>query len=99
MRNTKPPSIALTTISASNSSAANALDRVIDIAPVPLLPGEKQSDYVDVAVRFVRDAKPKDAIEDFLIRDVIDLTWEIFRLRRLKSGILNASMGEGVSRY
>jgi hypothetical protein len=72
------------------------LDRVVTIAPAPLLPGEKQADYSDVAVRVVRAAKPRDAIEEFLIRDVIDLTWEILRLRRLKSGILKASMSVGV---
>ena len=49
-----------------------------------------------MAVRVVRAANPRDAIEEFLIRDVIDLTWEILRLRRLKSGILKASMSLGV---
>jgi hypothetical protein len=76
------------------SALSDALDRVVTIAPAPLLPGEKQADYV--AVRVVRAANPRHAIEEFLIRDVIDLTWEILRLRRLKSGILKASMSAGV---
>jgi hypothetical protein len=78
------------------SAVSDVLDRVVTIAPAPLLPGEKQADYSDVAVRVVRAANPRDAIEEFLIRDVIDLTWEILRLRRLKSGILKASMSVGV---
>jgi hypothetical protein len=41
-------------------------------------------------------AKPEDAIEELLVRDVIDLTWEVFRLRRTKAGVLNASMSDGV---
>jgi len=41
-------------------------------------------------------AQPKDAVEEFLTRDVVDLTWEILRLRRLKVGLLRASMGDGV---
>ena len=36
------------------------------------------------------------AIEEFLIRDAIDLTWEILRLRRVKGGVLKASMNFGV---
>jgi hypothetical protein len=78
------------------SALSDALDRVVTIAPAPLLPGEKQADYSDVAVRVVRAANPRDAIEEFLIRDVIDLTWEILRLRRAKSGMLKASMSAGV---
>jgi hypothetical protein len=78
------------------SALSDALDRVVTIAPAPLLPGEKQADYSDVAMRVVRAANPRDAIEEFLIRDVIDLTWEILRLRRAKSGMLKASMSAGV---
>jgi hypothetical protein len=71
--------------------------RVVAIASAPLLPGEKQPDYDEVALRIVRAAKPRDAIEEFLIRDVVDLTWEILRLRRVKAGILRASAGDGVN--
>jgi hypothetical protein len=88
------PSLSLT--STVGSPAANALDRVIAIAPAPLLPSEEEADYAEVAERFVSAAKPRDAIEEFLIRDAIDLTWEILRLRRAKVGILKASMNAGV---
>lgn len=94
MHNTKSPSPSLTSTVAP--PAANALDRVIAIAPAPLLPGEEEADYTEVAVRLVSAAKPRDAIEEFLIRDAIDLTWEILRLRRAKVGILKASMNTGV---
>jgi hypothetical protein len=94
MQNTKPPSLSIT--STVGSQAANALERVIAIAPAPLLPGEEEADYAEVGVRFVGIAKPRDAIEEFLIRDAIDLTWEILRLRRAKAGILKASMNAGV---
>jgi hypothetical protein len=91
MQNTKPlpPSLA---------SPITVLDRLIAIAPAPLLPGEKETDYTTIAVRIVRASGPRDAIEEFLIRDIIDLTWEILRLRRVKTGILRASAGDGVDR-
>jgi hypothetical protein len=80
------------------SQVSDVLDRVIAITPAPLLPGEKQADYVDVALRIVRGARPRDAIEEFLVRDVVDLTWEILRLRRIKPGMLRASMSAGVGK-
>ena len=96
MQNVRPTDLAPAAEHLSPVSAA--IDRIITIAPAPLLPGEKQADYADVAVRIVRAAKPRDAIEEFLVRDVVDLTWEILRLRRIKAGILRASMGTGVQR-
>lgn len=74
----------------------DVLDRVIAIAPASLLPGEKEADYATIAARIVSASGPGDAIEEFLIRDVVDLTWEILRLRRAKAGILKSSMGDGV---
>ena len=66
------------------------------IAPAPLLPGEREVDYASLAARIVGVARPRDAIEEFLTSDVIDLTWETLRLRRLKAGILRASIGTGI---
>ena len=67
-----------------HSVISDVLDRVVTIAPAPLLPGESQGDYAEVALRIVKAAQPKDAIEEFLSRDVIDLT--------------TASAGNGVRR-
>ena len=78
------------------SSAINVLHRVVAIAPAPLLPGEKEADYATITGRIVGVSRPRDAIEEFLIRDVIDVTWEVLRLRRIKAGVLRASMGAGV---
>ncbi len=89
MKMTPSSSIAL-------SSDADCLSRVAGIAPAPLLPGEQEADYANLTARIVAVAQPRDAIEEFLTRDVIDLTWEILRLRRLKAGLLRASIGSGV---
>jgi hypothetical protein len=90
----KPPPHSLTLTPAS--SAGKALGRVIAIAPAPLLMGEDEADYAEVAGRIVGATRPRDALEELLLRDVIDLTWEILRLRRVKVGMLRASMGAGV---
>ena len=78
------------------SSSPDVLDRVIGISPEPLLPGEAQADYDSVATRIVAVARPRDAIEEFFTRDVIDLTWDILRLRRAKAGLWRAAASKGV---
>ena len=50
-------------------------------------------------MQIVRAAKPRDTIEEFLIRDVVDLTWEVLRLRRVKAALLRASLHTGVSEF
>ena len=52
-----------------------------------------------MAGRVAGAAGPRDAIEEILIRDVIDLTWEVLRLRRIKAGILKASMAQACAKF
>ena len=75
---------------------SDVLERILGVAAPPLVPGENEGQYASLAARIVAGARPRDAIEELLTRDVIDLTWEILRLRRVKAGILNASMHQGV---
>jgi hypothetical protein len=75
---------------------SDVLERVLGVAAPPLVPGENEGQYASLAASVVAGARPRDAIEELLTRDVLDLTWEILRLRRVKAGILNASMSEGV---
>jgi hypothetical protein len=87
-----------TAFAVAKTPATNVLERVIGIAPAELLAGETEADYLSVAQRIVAVAQSKDAIEEFLTRDIVDLTWEVFRLRRVKAALLRASAGEGVSK-
>ena len=84
--------------SVAQSAGVDVAQRIIGIAPAPLLPTEAESDYLGVAARIVAVAQPKDPIEEFLTRDVVDLTWEILRSRRLKGGLLRAAVSKGVHR-
>ena len=84
--------------SLTRQSSEDSIDRVAKIAPAPLLPGEQEADYLALIARIVAVAQPRDAIEELLTRDVIDLSWEILRLRRMKSGLLRASIGVGIGR-
>ena len=84
--------------SVAQSAGVDIVQRIIGIAPAPLLPTEAEADYLGLAARIVALAQPKDPIEEFLTRDVVDLTWEILRLRRLKGGLLRAAVSKGVHR-
>jgi hypothetical protein len=84
--------------SVAQSAGVDIVQRIIGIAPAPLLPTEAEADYRGVAARIVALAQPKDPIEEFLTRDVVDLTWEILRSRRLKGGLLRAAVSKGVHR-
>jgi hypothetical protein len=92
MLNVKAPQIA--------SASPGSLDKPDSpggVAPAPLLPGEDRAEYAKLTSQFLATAKPTDFIEEILARDAIDLSWEIFRLRRLKAGQLRMACGLGVS--
>ena len=61
------------------------------------MPDGQEADYANLIASIVAVAQPRDAIEEILTRDFIDLTWEILRLRRLKAGLLRSSIGSGIS--
>jgi hypothetical protein len=96
MQNVRPTG--LQSVTGHLSPISGVINRVVAIAPAPLLPGEQEAEYVTHVARIVAVAKPRDAIEEILTRDAIDLTWEILRLRRMKVGLLRASMGSGIER-
>src|SRR5262245_39355744 len=66
--------------------------------PTPIMEGEDIALYDDLLTRISTAVKPKDILEDIWVREVIDLTWETFRLRRLKWTLLTAAAGEGLTK-
>jgi hypothetical protein len=64
--------------------------------PPPLIKGENPADYQALLKRVSIAVQPKDVLDEIWVRDIVDLYWEMLRLRRLKAGLLNASMGDGL---
>jgi hypothetical protein len=62
----------------------------------PSFPGEDEAGYARLSAQFLAAVKPIDFVEELLLRDAIDLTWGIFRLRRMKAGLLRMAAGKGV---
>jgi len=64
--------------------------------PPPLIAGEDPAAYAALRHRVADAVRPKDILEEIWLRDVVDLTWDVFRLRRLKAHLLRAAAHEGV---
>jgi hypothetical protein len=57
----------------------------------PLLGSEKHTDYEELFAKISEAVKPADILEEIWICDIADLTWEVWRLRRLKANLIDAS--------
>ncbi len=73
------------------SDSARA-EQLAVFGPPPLLEGEDPAAYNEFLMLISTDVKPTDILEDIWVREIADLVWEILRLRRLKSSLLNAMM-------
>jgi hypothetical protein len=58
--------------------------------PPPLLNGEDPRAYDKLLAEVSSYVKPADILEEIWVREVVDLVWEVFRMRRLKVSLMNA---------
>ncbi len=61
-----------------------------------IIEGETASDYDKFYARTRSVIKPKDSIDEILVRDVVDLSWEVVRMRRMKAKLLKARKPRGI---
>jgi hypothetical protein len=66
--------------------------------PSPIMEGEDITLYDDLLTRISTAVKPNDILEDIWVREVVDLVWETFRLRRLKWTLLTATAMAGLTK-
>ena len=63
------------------------------LGPAPLLKGENLKQYQALLSEIARTVKPADIMEWLWVKDIVDLTWDILRYRRLKAnGIQNTGL-------
>jgi len=60
--------------------------------PAPLIEGEDGAAYDELLARVSTAINPADILEDIWVRDLVDLLWEILRLRRLKARAVQRSI-------
>jgi len=56
-----------------------------------LLENEDTAAYEEIFARISAVVKPADFLEEIWVRDVVALVWEAFRLRRLKTCLLETA--------
>jgi hypothetical protein len=64
----------------------------------PLVAGEKPAAYDALFSKIAATVNPGDFIEWLYVRDYVDLTWEIQRIRRFQDGIINNGRVEALGR-
>jgi hypothetical protein len=82
--------------STTPTSPPERAGRLALFGPPPLLEGEDTAAYDEFLVRISGALKPADILEEIWVRDVVDLVWEAFRLRRLKANLMTAVAHEGL---
>jgi hypothetical protein len=79
----------MTSPPAATSSADRTHVRRRNWAGEPtLLLGEDARGYDELLAEVSRALVPHDVVEDMWIRDVVDLAWDVLRLRRIKANLL-----------
>ncbi len=82
---------------AENGSAKNFYDDFETLFGKPaLLPGEDAEAFAALRQYLFETVKPADFIETMAINDLLNLTWETRRLRRLRAKMLETSDHEGL---
>jgi hypothetical protein len=66
------------------------------LARQPLCAGEDAAAYDTLLGRFSDFVRPADLLEEVWLQDVVDLSWEVTRLRRSKVDFLNSSASRGL---
>jgi hypothetical protein len=66
------------------------------LGPPPLLEGEDLAGYNELLARITAAVKPADIFEEIWVADIVHLTWEVARWRRLQQHLIKASTHTGV---
>jgi hypothetical protein len=69
----------------ATSGAPEPAARLDIFGPAPLIEGEDAAAYDELLVRISAAVKPADILEDIWVREIVDLVWGAFRLRRFKT--------------
>jgi hypothetical protein len=78
-------------------SGGFAHESVTLAAAPPLIEGESPAGYDELLARVRETLQPGDVLEQIWIREIVDLVWETFRLRRIKANLMSAAAYEGMA--
>jgi pyruvate/2-oxoglutarate dehydrogenase complex dihydrolipoamide acyltransferase (E2) component len=78
-------------------SLQDASHETLPLPAPPLVRGEDAATYDQLAARIIAAVAPENVIEEIWVRDVVDLVWEVVRLRRLKAGLFRVGASDGMA--
>ena len=78
--------------------SSEAVESQALFGPPALLPGESFAEYWRLYSLFQADLAPADVIEKIWLRDLVDLQWEVRRLRWLGNELLSSSKHDGLDK-
>lgn len=76
---------------------SDTLTRAKLFGPPPIIEGENGEDYQKLFERVFDAIEPADFIEEIWARDLADVTWSMFRLRRILAATLNDEVWDKVN--
>src|SRR5260370_41874879 len=80
--------IGITKMSSSSRSLALPNELKSFLEPSCLLPGENRHDFETIRQMMIDEIQPETNIEWLWLLDLVELSWEILRYRKLKQRIL-----------
>jgi len=81
-----------------HQSTSKALTRRSPFGPPPILEGENAEDYNELFERVFSAARPTNFIEEIWVRDVVDVTWTLLRLRRIQAAYLTTEVSDAADK-
>jgi len=82
---------------AAKASATNPLQSFTHVTPASVLRWEEQGDFDALLARISATLRPTDVMEELWTRDVADLVWQIFRMRRMKDTLIDEASYRGLA--
>ena len=77
-----------------NTQSLIPQDVLLMFGEPPLMAGEDRDGYDAILEKFAEFVKPADPIEFFWIKDLTDHSWEIIKLRRMKTLLIEVRRNE-----
>jgi hypothetical protein len=78
-------------------NAIKGMDAQALLGRPPILRGEDERAYAELLARVQAAVRPKDILEEFWVRDVVDLLWETLRLRRMRASVVTVATRDALA--
>src|SRR5712671_4830788 len=82
---------------AAKAPATNPLPSFVQVMPRSMLRWEEQGDFDALLARISATLRPADMMEEMWTREVVDLVWQMYRLRRIRDTLIDEASYRGLA--